>query len=96
MPFSTSVNRRPGDGLCLSSFEHIIGVSVSATKPEISTEPASVSANSRNRRPVLPGANAIGAYTAVSVSVMAMTANPISFVPLIAAATGFMPSSMWR
>ena len=37
-----------------SSCEHIIGVSVSATKPETSTAPASVSANSMNSRPVLP------------------------------------------
>ena len=36
----------------MSSFEHIIGVSVSATKPDTTTAPASVTANSRNRRPV--------------------------------------------
>ena len=44
----------------LSRREHIIGVSVSATKPETSTAPASASANSMNSRPVRPGVRAIG------------------------------------
>ena len=80
----------------MSSLEHIIGVRVSATNPDTTTAPASASANSRNSRPVRPGAKAIGAYTAASVSVMAMTAKPISLVPSMAARTGSMPSSMRR
>jgi flagellar basal body rod protein FlgG len=58
--------------------EHIMGDSVSATKPETTTAPASASANSANRRPVRPGVKASGAYTAARVSVMATTAKPIS------------------
>ena len=75
---------------------HIIGVRVSATKPETITAPASVSANSANSRPVRPGVNASGANTAASVIVMATTAKPISLTPLSAAWNGVKPSSMWR
>ncbi|MCY1529078.1 hypothetical protein D9M68_642060 [compost metagenome] len=73
-----------------------MGESVSATKPETTTAPASASANSANRRPVRPGVKAKGAYTAAKVSVMATMAKPISRAPLIAASNGFMPSSIWR
>ncbi len=73
-----------------------MGVSVSATKPETSTAPASASANSMNSRPVRPGVNASGAYTATSVRVMVTIAKPISRAPLIAAENGSSPSSMCR
>ena len=43
------------------SFEHIIGDSVSAMKPETMTAPASVKANSRNSAPVTPETKPIGA-----------------------------------
>ena len=66
-----------------------MGDSVSATKPETSTAPANASANSVNSRPVRPGVNASGAYTAASVSVMAMTAKPTSRAPRIDASNGF-------
>ena len=49
--------------------------------------------NSRNSRPRSPGRNEIGTNTAASVSVVAMTAKPISRVPLIAATSGGSPSS---
>ncbi|MDT4852306.1 hypothetical protein FQZ97_865310 [compost metagenome] len=81
---------------CRSSLEHIMGESVSATKPETTTAPASASANSANRRPVRPGVKASGAYTAASVSVIATMAKPISRAPWMAASKGFMPSSMCR
>ena len=45
---------------CFRRREHIIGVSVSATKPEIITAPASVSANSTKSLPVFPGEKAMG------------------------------------
>ena len=51
----------------------IIGVMVSATMPEITTAPASVTANSRNSAPVRPPVKASGANTAASVIVMAIT-----------------------
>ncbi len=65
----------PGPPACfaLSSFEHIIGDSVSAITPDTTTAPASVKANSRNSAPVRPDTKAIGANTAASVMVMAMT-----------------------
>ena len=78
-------SNQPGLALCLSSLLHIMGESVSATKPDTTTEPASASANSANKRPVRPGVKASGAYTAASVSVMASTAKPISFAPWMAA-----------
>ncbi len=89
-------SKRLGDGLWRSSLLHIIGVSVSATKPETITAPASVSANSVNSRPVRPGVKASGAYTAASVSVIATTAKLISLAPFSAAWKGSSPSSMWR
>ncbi len=46
--------------------------------------------------PVLPVMKAIGAYTATSVSVMATTANPISFEPTSAALNGATPFSTCR
>ena len=65
-------------------------------KPDTSTAPASVSANSMNSRPVRPVANASGANTEVSVSVIATIAKPISRAPLIAASLRGMPSSTCR
>ena len=50
----------PGFG-AFSSFEHIIGDSVSAMMPETMTAPASVKANSRNSAPVRPETKPIGA-----------------------------------
>ena len=50
-----------------------MGESVSAITPETITAPASVKANSRNKTPVSPDTKAIGANTAASVMVMAMT-----------------------
>ena len=89
-------SNRLGCGLCLSSSEHIMGVSVSATKPDTTTAPARASANSVNNRPVRPGVKARGAYTATSVAVMVMTAKPISRAPRMLAENGSMPSSMYR
>ncbi len=65
-------------------------------KPDTMTAPASVSANSMNRRPVRPVANASGANTDASVSVIAITAKAISREPCIAACMRGMPSSMCR
>jgi hypothetical protein len=75
----------------------IIGVMVIATMPEMTTAPASVTANSRNRAPVKPPVKASGANTAASVSVMAMMADEISRIPFNAACIGdIWSSSMWR
>ena len=73
--------------------EHIIGVSVSATRPDTATAAATVSANSVNRRPVLPVMKPSGANTAARVSDIAITANAISFEPSIEACRGSLPIS---
>ncbi len=49
-----------------------------------------------NSRPVRPVANASGANTEASVSVIATMAKPISRAPLIAACLRGMPASTWR
>ena len=54
------------------------GVRVSALKAEIEIENAMVSANWRNRMPVVPGKNATGTNTATSTSEVAMTAPATS------------------
>ena len=50
----------PGFSSAFSILEHIIGDRVRAIMPDISTEPASVRANSVNRDPVMPPIRAIG------------------------------------
>ena len=49
------------------------GVNVSATKPEIATDTAIVTANCRYISPIRPPRNAIGTNTAVSTKTIAMT-----------------------
>ncbi|MNO96108.1 hypothetical protein D3C76_877700 [compost metagenome] len=76
--------------------ELITGDRVSATMPDTITAPARVRANSRNSVPVSPPIKPIGAYTAARVRVMAITGPAISRAPASAAATGDLPSSIWR
>ncbi len=78
------------------SLEAIIGVSVSATKAEIATAPASATASSRNRRPVLPSRKPTGRNTATSTAVVAITANATCAVPRRAATSGGSPRSTRR
>ena len=73
-----------------------MGESVTAMMPEMMTDPASVKANSRNRVPVRPCVKPIGAYTAASVIVIDTIGTKISFMPTMAASTGFSPSSICR
>ena len=61
--------------------EHIMGVSVSATKADITTAAAIVTANSTNNRPTNPPANNKGANTETSTAVVAITAKATWFVP---------------
>ena len=75
---------------------HIIGVKVSAIKPEINTAPAKVKANSVNNFPVIPVKKPIGAYTATSVIVIEITGPTNSRAPIIEALCGSMPSSICR
>ena len=78
-------------------FADSMGVSVSATIPEMSTEPPTATPNSLNNRPVAPVRNSSGEKTATSAIVVAITAVVISFVPSMAAVSGsFFSSSWWR
>ena len=61
---------------CLSSREHIIGVSVSGTIAEVTTAIVSVSANSRNIRPNVPDMNSNGMKIAIGETVSEITVNP--------------------
>ena len=82
---------------CLrTSFEHIIGVSVSAMKADSATAPASVTDSSRNRRPELPSMKPTGRNTATSTPVVAITANATCAVPRRAATSGGSPRSARR
>ena len=87
---------RPSDCFGCSSKELITGDNVSATTPDTTTAPARVSANSLNSAPVKPPIMPIGAYTAASVIVMAITGPATSRAPTRAAATGVLPSSICR
>ena len=79
-----------------NSLEVIMGVSDKATKAEKPTAAATVTPNSPNSLPVSPLMNEMGTNTAMSTSVVAMTAKPISRDPLIEASTGGSPPSMRR
>ncbi|MNK78824.1 hypothetical protein D3C87_984720 [compost metagenome] len=81
-------------GSCLSQRADIIGTSVSETTPEIRMVIASVTANSRNRRPTTSPMNSSGISTAMSDTVSEMIVKPICAAPLNAACNGFSPSSM--
>ena len=75
---------------------HIIGVSVSDTKPDTRIADMMVTANSCSRRPSTPPMNNTGMNTAASDSVIDMIVKPISFDPLSAASRPPSPFSRWR
>src|SRR5712672_2874657 len=73
------------------------GVSVCALNAEIATENAMVSANWRNKIPVVPGNSATGTKTATSTNDVATTAPATSFIATDAALCGsVMPSALCR
>ncbi len=71
-----------------------MGVSVRETTALMSTEPATTTPNSRNKRPVRPERNTTGRKTAASVTVVLMMAKVISLLPRWPASTGSMPPSI--
>ena len=73
---------------------HIIGVSVSDTSAEATMAVDSVTANSRNRRPMTPPMKSSGMSTATSDTVSERIVKPICLAPLSAASSGVSPSSM--
>ncbi len=79
-----------------SSHPHIIGVKVSDTAPDIRIATLTVTANSRNRRPINPPISKSGMKTEISDSVIDRMVKPTSPEPTSAAASGRLPSSMWR
>ncbi len=79
-----------------SSHAHIIGVVVSETTSEISTDTDSVTPNSRNSRPAWPPMNSSGMNTAISDRLIDSTVKPTSLAPTSAAWKRSMPCSMWR
>ena len=72
----------------------IIGVSVSETNAEKMMVTASVTANSRNRRPTMSAMNSSGISTAISETVSETMVKPISADPLSAASMAESPISM--
>ena len=79
---------------CRRRWAHIIGVRLSESSAETPIAVASVTANSRKRRPMTPLMKRRGMSTATSETVSERMVNPICFAPLIAASKGRSPSSM--
>jgi hypothetical protein len=73
--------------------EAIIGVSVSETIAEITIVTASVTANSRKRRPTTSPMKSRGISTAIKDTVSDTMVNPICSAPFSAACIGGSPSS---
>ena len=80
----------------LSRCAHIIAVSVSESTAETQMAMASVTANSRKSRPMIPPMNNSGMSTATSDTVSETMVNPICLEPLSAASKGGSPCSMKR
>ena len=74
----------------------IMGVSVRETTAERTMVTASVTANSRNRRPTTPPMNNNGISTAMSDTDSERMVKPICSAPLSAASMGGSPASMKR
>ena len=73
-----------------------MGVSVRETTAETTMVTASVTANSRNRRPTTSPMNNSGISTAMSDTVSERMVKPICSAPLSAASMGGSPASMYR
>ena len=69
------------------------GVSVSEMTAEATTATETVTANSRNSRPMMPLMNRSGMNTAISEKVIEMIVKPIWPAPFSAASNGRSPCS---
>jgi hypothetical protein len=76
--------------------EQSMGASVSETSTETAIDAVTVSANSRNMRPMIPPISKTGMKAATSERLIDSTVKAISRDPLSAASNGDMPSSMCR
>ena len=74
----------------------MVGVTVSETIADSATAMLSVTANSRNSRPMIPPMSRMGMKTAISDTVIDTMVKPICLAPSSAASSGFFPSSMRR
>ncbi len=83
-------------GGALTKCAQIIGVTEIETIVEIATAKASVTENSRNRRPTIPPMNRSGMNAAISETLIATTVKPICRAPSIAARNGEWPCSRLR
>ena len=73
-----------------------MGVRVRATSDDATIATATVTPNSKKKRPTMPWMKATGTKTATRVRVDAIAAKAISLVPRRAASRLGSPSSMWR
>ena len=73
-----------------------MGVRVSETTAETRIVTASVTANSRNKRPTISPMNSSGISTAISETVSETIVKPICPAPFRAASSGASPSSRKR
>jgi len=71
----------------------MLGVVVSETTSETVMATLKVTANSRNKRPIIPPIIRIGINTAISEVLIDSTVKPISFAPRKVACTGDNPCS---
>ena len=71
-------------------------MAVRETNRETPMATLSVTANSRKRRPTMPGNMRMGMKTATSEALIESTVKPISLAPSMVAAKGFIPPSIWR
>src|SRR5262249_43920547 len=78
------------DSRCMKR-EHSIGASVRETSAETAIEAVTVSANSRNMRPMMPPMRKSGMNTATSDRLIESTVKPISREPASAALEGRSP-----
>ena len=68
--------------------EHKTGVRVNEIAAEATTAPVTMTANSRNSRPMIPPIKNNGMNTAISEKVIEMIVNPIWPAPFSAASIG--------
>ncbi len=73
-----------------------MGDRVNDTNADTAIVIVTVTANSRNSRPMMPPISSSGMNTATSEMLMDMMVKPISFEPLSAASRGGNPSSICR
>ena len=86
----------PSSPCALRNRDASIGVSVSDTTSETKIVIASVTANSRNSRPMMPPISSSGISTATSEMLIETMVKPISPAPFSAASNGVSPCSIWR